>query len=183
VPRTRAEVERVEKVDQILDAAETRLLAGGYEHMSIAAIARELGLAQNSVYWYFGSKDELFVAVLRRLVEQLASTKPTAGKGLEHQVLWGVEYLHNFAPLRTVMRERAARSQSVAEFDAELTETLHRMLVHALEPYVVEARRDLAARTLMATVEGTFVSRLSTSERRRIVEYALQQIAGTEIAR
>jgi predicted HicB family RNase H-like nuclease len=81
------------------------------------------------------------------------------------------------------MRERAARSQSVAEFDAELTETLHRMLVHALEPYVVEARRDLAARTLMATVEGTFVSRLSTSERRRIVEYALQQIAGTEIAR
>ena len=178
MPRTRAGVERAQKVDQILDAAETRLLAGGYGHMSIAAIARDLGVAQNSLYWYFKSKDELFVAVLRRLLERLAATKPPAGHGLRQQVLWGVDYLHDFAPLRGVMRERAPRSAAVTAFEKELSETLHGMLMHALEPYVEDAHRELAAMTLMATVEGTFVSDLSTSERHRVVEFALQQITG-----
>lgn len=65
MPLARTGVDREAKLEEILAAAERRLVAGGYAHMSVAAIARELGLVQNSIYWYFPSKDHLFVAVLR----------------------------------------------------------------------------------------------------------------------
>jgi len=52
-------------MDEILALAQARLREGGYEALSVAALARELGLAQNAIYWYFPSKDHLFVATNR----------------------------------------------------------------------------------------------------------------------
>ena len=52
MPATRHEVDRKDKVIEITAAAERQLLDGGYGSLSLASIARELGLAQNSIYWY-----------------------------------------------------------------------------------------------------------------------------------
>ena len=178
MPKTRSRLDRAEKIEEILDAAEARLLGGGYQHMSVAAIARDLGVAQNSLHWYFGSKDELFVAVLRRLLQRLAATKPPPRRGLGRQVLWGADYLHDFAPLRAAIRERALQSDLVAEFERELHALLRRVLMHALEPCVPPSELDLAATTLMATVEGTFVGGLSRPQRHRVIGFALRNLAG-----
>src|SRR5207244_4131402 len=120
MPRTRHEIDRDDKVDEMLDAAERRLLGGGYAAMSVASIARELGVAQNSVYWYFPSKDHLFVAVLRRILTRTLAAKPPAGKGLQRQVLWFTDRLYDFSPLRVTLRDRAGQSALVADFEREL---------------------------------------------------------------
>src|SRR4051812_50227265 len=86
--RTRTKIDREAKVEAILDLAERRLREGGYEQLSVAALARELGLAQNAVYWYFPAKDDLFVAVLRRMLADLAPPKPRGGGGDRRRVLW-----------------------------------------------------------------------------------------------
>ena len=178
MPRTRHEVDRVEKVDELLDAAERRLLTGGYGAMSVASIARELGVAQNSVYWYFPSKDHLFVAVLRRILARTLSAKPPSGKGLRRQVLWFTDRLYDFSPLRVTIRERAGQSQLVADFERELYGALQQLVVHVFEARVPGDQSTLAARTFMATVEGTFIADLSKAERHRVVTFALERLAG-----
>ena len=85
MPRTRSDVNRVDKINEILDAAERQLLAGGYAELSMVATARELNVAQNAVYWYFPTKDHLFVAVLDRLQAKVLARKPPASRGLAEQ--------------------------------------------------------------------------------------------------
>src|SRR5437660_12556488 len=96
MPRTRAELNRDDKVAEILDVAERRLLEGGFEALSMVGIARELGLAQNAIYWYFPSRAELFVATLRRILEGIAGRKPRGEQNVVKRILWWTD---QFAPL------------------------------------------------------------------------------------
>ena len=53
--------------DAILDAAETLFARDGYEAVSLAAIGDAAGLSRGTPSYFFGSKEELYVAVLERL--------------------------------------------------------------------------------------------------------------------
>jgi len=87
MPKTRTQVPKQEKVDELVAAAERRLRSGGYEALSVAAIARELGIAQNAIYWYFPSKDNLFVAALERLLREIAARKPSRTVGEVERII------------------------------------------------------------------------------------------------
>lgn len=64
----------VERRRQILDAALEVIDREGYSGATIKALADAVGLSQNGLLHYFGSKDELFTAVLRRRDEVLYAT-------------------------------------------------------------------------------------------------------------
>src|SRR5437660_12462598 len=98
MPRTRAELNRDDKVAEILDVAERQLREGGFEALSMIGIARELGLAQNAIYWYFPSRVELFVGVLRRILVGIGARKPRGEKDVVKRILWWAD---QFAPLYT----------------------------------------------------------------------------------
>lgn len=66
MPSTRPQVAREEKASEIVSAGQQRLQEMGYDGLSVAAIARKLRLSQNTIYWYFPSKDHLFVEVRSR---------------------------------------------------------------------------------------------------------------------
>lgn len=53
-----------ERINHIIEAAATVLAAQGYANTSIKDIAREAGIAQGLVHYYFGSKEVLVLAVL-----------------------------------------------------------------------------------------------------------------------
>src|SRR3954451_21859745 len=116
MPRTRAAVSRDEKVDEIGAAAERRLREGGYEALSVAAIARELSLAQNAIYWYFPSKDHLFVAALEQMLREIAARKPSREVGEVERILWFTDQFQALSDLRGPMNERARSSPVVADF-------------------------------------------------------------------
>ena len=178
MPRTRPEAGRQEKAEEILDAAERRLLGGGYDGMSVAAIARDLAIAQNSIYWYFPSKDHLFVAVLRRLLPRLVAGKPPARHGLTKQVLWFVDRLEEFQPITVSVHERARVSPVVAEFDRELNEGIRHLLSNALRPRLDDADRALAVPAFLAMVEGVLLQGSPRNERNKMLAYALERILG-----
>lgn len=182
-PVARTETDRETKVQEILDAAGRRLLAGGYDDMSIAAISRELGLAQNTIYWYFPSKDHLFVAVLRQQLAKLAAKKPPASKGLAAQVIWATDQMHHLAAARLTLRERAEQSSVAAEFAKELDDLVRRLLMLAIKPYVDSAQLDVTATTLLATIEGTFAMGMSAGRRHRTLTHALNHLVPKAIAR
>ena len=106
MPRTRPELDRAEKQAAILDVAGQQLETGGYGALSVAAIARELGVAQNAVYWYFPSKDHLFVAALERMLRDIAARKPSRSRGTIDRVLWFTDQFSVLWGLRGAMADR-----------------------------------------------------------------------------
>lgn len=175
MPRTRHDQARQDKIDAILDTAVRRLRDGGYPALSMAAIARELGVAQNAVYWYFPSKDHLFVTAAEQLLREVLATKPT-GADTVQRVLWFTDRLAELGSLTAALQDRARSSQTVAGFLDRLDETLDRMLSNALRDHVSAADLPLAVRTFRATVAGTYEAMLPTDERHAVLTYALQRI-------
>ena len=53
-------------IDQIIAGAERAFLESGYELATMDSVARHAGVARGSVYNHFSSKEELFLAMMRR---------------------------------------------------------------------------------------------------------------------
>jgi AcrR family transcriptional regulator len=176
VPKTRSDVSRDDKLEEILGAAERRLREHGYDGLSVAAISRELGLAQNAIYWYFPSKDHLFVAVLERMLRDVAARKPKGGDTTA-RILWWVDEFEPISAMRPAITERARRAPVVAEFAAALEELLSRMLSGALRDQVPDKELPQVVATLRATIEGTFAKGLPRKQRRALLSYALSRLA------
>jgi AcrR family transcriptional regulator len=177
MPRTRTELERDAKVAEIVEAAERRLRSGGYEALSVAAIARELGLAQNAIYWYFPSKDHLFVAALERMLREIGARKPRHEEVDQvERILWFTDQFEALSGMRGAMNERARESNVVADFVGELDALLSRMLSNALRDHVPAEDLPVAVETFRATVEGAFVKGLDKRSRREVLTFALERL-------
>jgi AcrR family transcriptional regulator len=172
-----------EKMGEILAVAERRLREGGYDALSVAAIARELGLAQNAIYWYFPSKDHLFVAALEQMLRDIAARKPSKQKGEVERILWFTDQFEALSDLRGAMNDRARSSKVVADFVKELDALLSRMLSNALRDHVPAEQLPVAVESFRATVEGTFVKGLSRRERRKVLAFALERLMTAPSAR
>jgi TetR/AcrR family transcriptional regulator, cholesterol catabolism regulator len=142
----------------------------------VAAIARELGLAQNAIYWYFPSKDHLFVAALERMLREIAARKPSRDVGEVERILWFTDQFRGLSDLRGAMNERARSSQVVADFVQELDALLSRMLSNALRGHVPAEELPVAVEAFRATVEGTFVRGLDRRARRKVLTFALERL-------
>jgi AcrR family transcriptional regulator len=176
MPKTRPTETRDEKMGEILSAAEERLRNGGYGALSVAAIARELGLAQNAIYWYFPSKDELFVATLNRMLKKIVARKPSRQAGELQRILWFTDQLEVVSGLRAAMRDRAHSSPVVAAFEDQLDETLSRMLSNALREHVPAEELAATVEAFRATVDGAYVKGLDKRTRRRLLAFTLERL-------
>ncbi len=163
-------------MDELVAAAERRLLSGGYESLSVAAIARELGLAQNAIYWYFPSKDHLFVAALEQMLRDIAARKPRHFASRIDRALWLTDQFAGIWVLHGAIVERARTSLVVADFLANLNDLLARMLANAFRDHVPEEQLPVAVQAFRATVEGTFASDLDTPERHRVLTFTLERL-------
>jgi TetR/AcrR family transcriptional repressor of mexJK operon len=56
----------VDKREEVLDIASENFLSKGFDGTSINVMAREAGISKESIYRYFGSKEDLFLAVVER---------------------------------------------------------------------------------------------------------------------
>jgi AcrR family transcriptional regulator len=182
MPKTRPAESRDKKMSEILTAAEKRLRSGGYEALSVAALARELGLAQNAIYWYFPSKDELFVATLNRMLEKIAARKPSRQVGALERILWFTDQLQVVSSMKGAMNDRARSSPAVADFVERLDALLSRMLSNALRDYVPAADLPVAVEAFRATVDGAFVKGLDKRARRRLLAFTLRRLTSGELA-
>ena len=63
------------KTDIVLEAAERAFLQSGYANTSMDMVAERAGVSKRTVYSNFGSKDDLFAAVIRK---RCADVIPTA---------------------------------------------------------------------------------------------------------
>jgi TetR/AcrR family transcriptional regulator, cholesterol catabolism regulator len=177
MPRTRPELDRVEKQTAILHAAVEQLESGGYAALSVAAIARDLGLAQNAVYWYFPTKDHLFVAALQQMGHRVFAAKMRAGRDWTARLLAVVDALADLYPLLPAIHQRAAASDVVRVFERDLINDFRGMLAAGLTGRVAPDEVDLAAETVLAAVIGAYAIDLSSARRRRLLRNLLDRLA------
>jgi AcrR family transcriptional regulator len=64
--------------ESILDAAEQLMAAHGFAGASISLIEEESGLPASSIYWHFGSKDGVLLAVMQRGADRFFASLPHA---------------------------------------------------------------------------------------------------------
>lgn len=177
MPKTRHEVDRDDKIDEILDEAERQLREGGADALSVNAVAKAVGIAGNSVYWYFPSRDHVLVGVLERALDRIISSKLPKNVSQISHAAWILDKYEEFGPLRAVMKERALSSPVVEEFAERLDELLRSFLEAGLRPYVVEKELSVSVDAVVAVIEGLADQRYSRARRRRALKYALGRFA------
>jgi AcrR family transcriptional regulator len=65
-PLSRKEREKIQRRNEIIDAAEKRFFQKGYENVTMDEIAQDLELSKPTLYLYFENKDALFLEVTVR---------------------------------------------------------------------------------------------------------------------
>ncbi|HWR43709.1 TetR/AcrR family transcriptional regulator [Sporomusa sp.] len=61
------------RITEILNAAEPLFYSKGYHETAISDIAKKLGVAQGTIYYYFKSKEELLEALINRVLSDYIS--------------------------------------------------------------------------------------------------------------
>ncbi len=75
---TRGQRRKARTVQAILEAAERQFLEHGYGATTLEAIAGAADVAVGSIYFHFAGKDDLYLAVTERAIEQLTAYEDTA---------------------------------------------------------------------------------------------------------
>lgn len=72
-----------EKQERILEAAEKLFARFGHKKTSIDEIAQQAGLGKGTIYLYFRSKDELYLAIVRKFGTSLMAAMREAAAAVE----------------------------------------------------------------------------------------------------
>jgi AcrR family transcriptional regulator len=170
-----------ERIDHIIEASTAVMAREGYAATSMKDIAREAGVAQGLIHYYFGSKEDLVLAVLRRACgEMMDETKrsfshadgPVMSRAwaalmaaerrsaerpeLFRLLLEMVPLSHNNPALRAQMQEMYL---SICDEVAEMVDELNQQLPTPL-PIPV---RDFAG-VIMAAIDGLAIRSLVEPE-------------------
>jgi TetR/AcrR family transcriptional regulator len=75
---TRGQRRKARTVQAILEAAERQFLERGYAATTLEMIAADADVAVGSIYFHFAGKDDLYLAVTERAIEQLRAYQDDA---------------------------------------------------------------------------------------------------------
>lgn len=79
--RSQAEIEEIKQ--SILDQALDLIVAEGFEGFSMRKLANRLGVTAVTIYSYYRSKDDLYLAIITRGFEQLHASCLSAGDSIQ----------------------------------------------------------------------------------------------------
>ena len=156
MPRNKREIDPGIKKAEMCAAAYGLLVERGYDGMSMAALAEALGVSQNTIYWYFGNKDQLLMAVVESRIESLtAGYLAIDAVSVADRLHWLLAQVRGQGALINVVHGRVSASPEVWAWHQGLHARLHAFFVTRLEARgVPAAQADVIAQTAMYVFEG-----------------------------
>jgi len=158
-----------ERRQQLMDYAAARFAENGYHPTSVAEIVQGLGVGKGVFYWYFDSKEQLFVEILRDAQQSLRRAQQQAISdeddpvrrielGLRASMRWSAEHrdvnqLIQFAMTDERFLPAMRKGQEVAVADAmrHISEGVERGLIRDSDPLML-AHAVLGVTTHLARV-------------------------------
>lgn len=95
-----------DKREEVLDIASETFLVKGYDGTSVSVMARDAGISKESIYRYFGSKEDLFLAVVERELEVYRKGMQETASGFEGKTLRDALYAVADATLKVASNDR-----------------------------------------------------------------------------
>lgn len=172
MPRNKLAQDREEKRTEIVSAARRLFLQDGYEATSMSRLATEVGVAANTIYWYFDDKDDVLVAVLDvELADGSQAYQELRSKRVVERMLWLLDRLQQVSRLVTTVHARVALSARVHDWHERFHELIEAMIHAELEQMGVPANaRDPAAKIWVFTMEGLLAHPMNKARQRAICE-------------
>jgi TetR/AcrR family transcriptional regulator len=142
----------------IIDAAERLFAENGFAATSMRDISTASGVSHPLIHHYFGSKDELYSAVKRRLVEGYAKRFPRAARAVDRPIgiraemrrLWA--FLgDNPMLLRLCLRTRLEGDNQVWPGEPDQLDTLRRRIEASQRRGLIRADLDATYLSVMIT--------------------------------
>ncbi len=161
-----------EKRAEIVAAARRLLIDSGYDATSMSRLAKEAGVAPNTIYWYFGDKDDVLIAVLEAVMADVwPEYEAIASQPIQERLLWIVGKLTEMSRLVTTVHARVEHSEAIAEWHQNfhtITSTLLQFELQAagIPPATVDAEVMIG----VFTVEGLLMHHQDESQQRAIID-------------
>ncbi len=168
------------KQAEIADAALTLFMDRGYEQTSMALIAQTLGVAPNTLYWYFKGKDELLIAALEQMGKQVTTEFfKLEPRPLRERVTWVMDRLSQFHCLFSILQWRVANSDAVRTWHEAWHLQVQGMFVGPMCAAGASQRQaELAATVGLFVVEGVICHRLPSTVRGDVIDWLCDAVDG-----
>lgn len=160
--------------EEILDAASRIMSQRGFEGTSIAAISKETGLPNSSIYWHFDSKADILAAVMERgatrFFDEVGTGETQDGEPVErmraamHGAADSLEQHAEFLRLLILLllsNDQPEVTPVVRRVRAQGREQLRLTIENAYRPLGDARARDIAdglADFALATFDGVFLA-------------------------
>jgi AcrR family transcriptional regulator len=145
-PARRSNVEESDTRTALLDAAQAVMIDEGYAAVSTRRVAREAGVNNGLVYYYFGTMDELFVELFRRGAERSLQLLKDVLAG--PQPLWSLWHLIHDVPNSALTMEfialanhRKAIKAEIAAYSRKFRQVEVERITSVLATYGLDAER------------------------------------------
>lgn len=164
--------DRQEKHDEIVAAARQLFLEQGYESTSMSRLAAAVGIAPNTIYWYFKDKDEVLAAVLTTVVSsQWQAYLLAPPPRLADKLLWLLERLQEASKLVTTVHARILVSPAINAWHDNFHRMGEALFRHELLTRgAPEAGVDAQVKIIIFAVEGLLVHGLGVEENQKVCE-------------
>lgn len=177
--KNRREIDSEHKRQEILLAARQLLLAEGYDATSMSRLAKEAGVAPNTLYWYFKDKDELLIAILDELVaEALTEYLSVQAQSLDKQLLWLLDKFDAVPHVITTVHNRMNFAESIKTWHQRFHFMLESLVVNQLMLLGLKQEECVAAAKIATfVVEGLLSHHAGdASERATIAKFLISKI-------
>lgn len=180
MPQTRRNTPRADKVDELLDAAESLFRERGFPGTTTAQIAKAAKVSERTLFWYFPSKDHVLVAVVERAAARIDASLRRRGWPTDdpaedlYRVLQAMRALRHLLP---AMHQRAEASKHVADARRRFG-AAHRRGIAAVLRELGTPEEDLEASTVIVTcfVDGVLLRNVRGRELRRLCETLVDRL-------
>lgn len=170
------------KKKELEETAARLFMEDGFEATSMNRISRALGVAPNTLYWYYASKDELLVGVLNRLLSDTLKQIPSVtGKSIEEQMGWVLQQFEQSRALMTTVHSRLNQSLVIHDWHEQFHSFLETLVVRSLKAHgVCDQRADTLATVAIFLIEGLLAHPHSEKQRSDILEWFAQHTAADQ---
>ena len=151
--------------ERILEVAAQLFAARGYAGTSVRDIAKELGIANPSLYYHFKSKKTLLAELLAEPLERVERAAKEAeglsGDAKTRRIIGGL--LEALEVRSGVARTAFQKAEGVPDTHRELARTMRPLIKDMLAEGTAEDDRDLRITMAVAAVEGAVTDLMLSS--------------------
>ncbi len=172
LPRQRRQ--RNESQSHLVDATISVIYKHGFHEATAQRIAEEAGLSAGNIHYHFGSKEELFAAVMRQLMSDISDTlvrelgkadTPLArAHAIIHANLSEPLYTHRNCFVWLQFWSETARSEELARLERINAQRFHRNLLDALSKLLEREDAEKIVQELVAMVDGLWIRKAQDND-------------------